>query len=75
MIIDEVNISNYVSEELKVTREEVLAVYRSCIAYTIHVMKTSGFETVKLPYFGKFSVNPYRLKLYNENKIKKNELI
>lgn len=70
-IIDEKIISRRISKEIGMPYEQVISIYRSCIAYIVHVMKHSGFEPVKLPYLGKFMVKPYRLQLYNENKIKK----
>lgn len=69
--LTEKNICRTVSEQLKIPYEEVLDIYRSSIAYTIHTMEHSGFDTIMLPYFGKFHVKPYRLKMYNEGKIRK----
>lgn len=75
-IIDEKVISKRISKDIGMPYEQVVSIYRSCIAYLVHVMKHSGFEPVKLPYLGKFMVKPYRLQAYNERKIKrKNELI
>jgi len=70
-IITEKEISKEIATKLKIPYEEVLSVYKSSIAYVIHVMKHSGFDTIKLPYFGKFGVKPYRLQKYNEEKIRK----
>ena len=40
--------------------------------YTTKIMKAGKFEVIRLPYFGKFSVNPKRIehinKLKNESK-------
>jgi len=70
-IIDEKDICKTISKELEVPFELVLSIYRNTIAYTIYTMEHSGFETIMLPYFGKFLVKPFRLKKYNENRLKK----
>tara|TARA_R110000824_G_scaffold119677_1_gene273883 strand:+ start:1084 stop:1302 length:219 start_codon:yes stop_codon:yes gene_type:complete len=36
--------------------------------YTTNVMKAGKFEVIRLPYFGKFSVNPKRVKHINRLK-------
>ena len=36
--------------------------------YTSNVIKAGKFEVVRLPYFGKFSVNPKRVKHINKLK-------
>ena len=75
-VVDEKILSKRISKEIGMPYEQVISIARSCIGYVVHVMKHSGFETVHLPYFGKFTVKPYRLQLYNEHKLhKKNELI
>ena len=35
------------------------------------IMKKGDFESVRLPYFGKFSVNPKRVKHITDLKLKK----
>ncbi|NCC41845.1 MAG: hypothetical protein EOM21_21020 [Gammaproteobacteria bacterium] len=70
-VLTEKDVARDVAKQLNITYEEVFSIYRSAIAYTVHVMKHSAFETVKLSYLGKFLVKPYRLKKYNENKIKR----
>ena len=35
------------------------------------IMKKGAFESVRLPYFGKFSVNPKRVKYITDLKLKK----
>lgn len=37
------------------------------------IMKKGHFDSVRLPYFGKFSVNPNRVKHINKLKEAKNE--
>lgn len=70
-ILDEKDICKTVASKLEMPFELVLGIYRSSISYTIHTMEHSGFDTIMLPYFGKFMVKPYRLKKFNENKIKR----
>jgi len=60
-----------VSKEQKVPYEQVISIVENTSLYIKHVMENSGFEIVHLPYFGKFKVNPNRLKYYNEGRIKK----
>jgi nucleoid DNA-binding protein len=37
------------------------------------IMKKGDFDSIRLPYFGKFSVNPNRVKHINKLKEAKNE--
>jgi nucleoid DNA-binding protein len=37
------------------------------------IMKQGDFDSIRLPYFGKFSVNPNRVKHINKLKDAKNE--
>jgi len=39
--------------------------------YIEKIMKKGDFETIRLPYFGKFSVNPNRVKHINKVKNEK----
>ena len=39
--------------------------------YITKIMKEGKFETIRLPYFGKFSVNPNRVKHINKLKDRK----
>lgn len=41
--------------------------------YVTKIMKEGKFESVRLPYFGKFSANKYRIKYIQELKNKKDE--
>jgi|TARA_R110000782_G_scaffold244658_1_gene331411 nucleoid DNA-binding protein len=36
--------------------------------YVVKIMKQGDFKTIRLPYFGKFSVNPKRVKHINKLK-------
>lgn len=39
--------------------------------YVSEIIKEGNFDTIRLPYFGKFSVNPKRVKYLTELKNKK----
>ena len=39
--------------------------------YIEKIMKEGNFETIRLPYFGKFSVNPKRVEHINKKKNEK----
>ena len=41
--------------------------------FTEKIMKKGDFDSVRLPYFGKFSVNPNRVKHINKLKSIKDE--
>ena len=41
--------------------------------YISNIMKEGKFESVRLPYFGKFSANSYRIKYIQKLKKNKNE--
>ena len=41
--------------------------------YVSKIMKEGNFESIRLPYFGKFSVNPNRVKHLNALKKKKTD--
>lgn len=59
-----------IAKDFGMPYEQVVSIENSATSYIKHVMEHSGFETIKLPYFGKFTVNPIRLKEYNEGRIK-----
>tara|TARA_R110002051_G_scaffold7882_1_gene34450 strand:+ start:1041 stop:1271 length:231 start_codon:yes stop_codon:yes gene_type:complete len=42
--------------------------------YAEKIMKQGKFETVRIPYFGKFSVNPNRVKHLTAMKKKKDDI-
>ena len=55
------------------TKNKKLIIYYLANKYNLplqkieKIMKEGKFESVRLPYFGKFSVNPKRLKHMNKN--------
>ena len=42
--------------------------------YVTKIMTEGNFETVRLPYFGKFSVNPKRVEYINKKKSEKDNI-
>jgi nucleoid DNA-binding protein len=60
-----------ISKELSVSYEQVYSIVNGSTDYVKHVMENSGFESVMMPYFGKFLVKPNRLKYYNDDRIKR----
>jgi len=55
--------------ELPLKKVEEIINYQ--FKYITKIMKEGNFETIRLPYFGKFSVNPNRVKHINKLKDKK----
>jgi nucleoid DNA-binding protein len=56
-----------VAKELGISQSIAQKIVRSQFQYVRKTMEKGEFETVKLPYFGKFHVKPYRLQKVNEN--------
>jgi hypothetical protein len=63
----EVQICREISKEIGAPVEEIMSIVRTQSKYTTYMMEHSGFETVSLPYLGKFHVKPGRLKKLNES--------
>jgi len=57
-----------IAQDLGTSFEEVYSIVNSQSKFTAHIVEHSGFETVSLPYLGKFTVNPYRLQMINQNR-------
>ena len=49
-----------------------MAIYQ--FKYASKIMKEGDFEAIRLPYFGKFSVNPNRVKYLTTLKNEKNKI-
>ena len=62
-------IAREIANEIGGNFEEVLSIIRSQSAYLAYTMEHSGFETVMLPYLGKFYVNPKQLQYINNKNI------
>jgi len=52
--------------------KEIEDIVDSQFAFTAKVIATGMFDSVRLPYFGRFSVNPYRLRKLNISRGNKN---
>ena len=61
------NLANKYNLSLKKTEEIINYQFK----YVTKIMKEGKFETIRLPYFGKFSVNPNRVKHINKLKNRK----
>lgn len=62
----ELKLCKEISREIGASLEEVVSIVRTQAKYVSHVMEFSGFESVSLPYLGKFLVKPARLRKLNE---------
>lgn len=58
----------YLANKYNISLSKVERIVGHQFKYLEKIMKEGNFETVRLPYFGKFSVNPKRLKYLNKNK-------
>ena len=58
------SLANKYNLSLKKTEEIISYQFK----YVTKIMKEGKFETIRLPYFGKFSVNPNRVKHINKLK-------
>jgi len=50
--------------------KKVKSIVEAQFDYVSKIMKKGDFETIRLPYFGKFSVNPKRVEHLNKLKTK-----
>jgi len=57
--------------DLPLSKVEEIVEYQ--FKYVMNIMKKGDFEAIRLPYFGKFSVNPKRVKHINKKKSESNE--
>lgn len=67
MIPEEERIHQEIAKELGVSPSLVQKMVRTQFEFVKTTMEKGEFETVRLPYFGKFMVKPYRLQKVNEN--------
>lgn len=58
--------------EYGATQEEVRSIVESQFSFLRSVIEHGAFDSVRLPMFGRFYVNPYRLHKINLTKVKKN---
>jgi len=62
----------YLANKYNLSLSKVERIIGHQFKYLEKIMKEGKLEAVRLPYFGKFSVNPKRVKYLNKNK-KENE--
>lgn len=67
----ELIICREISKEIGAPVEEVMSIVRTQSKYVTHIIEHSGFESVSLPYLGKFIVKPERLQKLNESEANK----
>jgi nucleoid DNA-binding protein len=67
MVQEEERINQEIAKELGISPSLVQKMVRSQFEFVKTTMEKGEFETVRLPYFGKFMVKPYRLQKVNEN--------
>tara|TARA_R110002012_G_scaffold1455_4_gene6157 strand:- start:263 stop:478 length:216 start_codon:yes stop_codon:yes gene_type:complete len=58
----------YLANKYNLSLSKVERIIGHQFKYLEKVMKEGKLEAVRLPYFGKFSVNPKRVKYLNKNK-------
>lgn len=63
------HIAKEVSEELNISVEEVLYIVNSVFVYLKFIMKNGYFESLRIPYFGLFRVNPYTVHKKKHRKL------
>lgn len=56
------------SEEIGGSRKEIREIVKTQFEFVKFVIEHGTFESVQLPYFGKFRVKPHRLKMLNQSK-------
>ena len=57
----------YLANKYNLSLQKVEKIVNHQFKYVEKIMKEGKFESIRLPYFGKFSVNPKRLKHMNKN--------
>jgi nucleoid DNA-binding protein len=60
-----------IQDEIGSSIAEIEGVVDSQFSFIAKIIARGLFESVRLPYFGRFSVNPYRLRRLNIEKGKK----
>jgi nucleoid DNA-binding protein len=58
----------YLANKYNLSLSKVERIIGHQFKYLEKIMKEGKLEAVRLPYFGKFSVNPKRVKYLNKNK-------
>lgn len=60
-----------VAEEFGTTVEEVRSIVESQFSFLRKTIEHGAFDSVRIPMFGRFYVNPYRLHRLNLDRAKK----
>jgi len=60
-----------IAEEYGAPIDEVRSIVESQFAYLKHTVEHGAFDSVRLPMFGRFWVNPFRLHKLNITRAKK----
>jgi len=71
MLRDKKIIIQILATKYNLPLKKVEAIVNSQFKFVEKVMKEGNFDSIRLPYFGKFSVNPNRVKHINNLKNKK----
>lgn len=58
----------YLANKYNLPLKKIEKIVNYQFKYVEKIMKEGKFESIRLPYFGKFSVNPNRIKHINKNK-------
>tara|TARA_R100000654_G_scaffold18983_1_gene39113 strand:+ start:1355 stop:1573 length:219 start_codon:yes stop_codon:yes gene_type:complete len=62
----------YLANKYNLPLKKIEKIVNYQFKYVEKIMKEGKFESIRLPYFGKFSVNPKRVKYINKNDNSKN---
>tara|TARA_R100000781_G_C4064536_1_gene122255 strand:+ start:203 stop:418 length:216 start_codon:yes stop_codon:yes gene_type:complete len=57
----------YLANKYNLPLKKIEEIVNHQFKYIEKIMKEGKFESIRLPYFGKFSVNPKRLKHINKD--------
>jgi len=61
------------ADEFGTTTEEVRSIVESQFSFLRKTMEHGAFDSVRIPLFGRFYVNPYRLHRLNLERITRNK--
>ena len=64
-------IIHYLANKYNMPLQTINKIVSHQFKYVSEIIKEGNFDTIRLPYFGKFSVNPKRVKYLTELKNKK----
>ena len=73
MIKDKKLIIYYLANKYDLPLSKIKKIINHQFKYAEKIMKQGNFETIRIPYFGKFSVNPNRVKHLTAMKKKKED--